>query len=101
MKANAIGAAFKDPRFAPLALAELDRTSVEVSLLSPLEPISFESEPTRSLSSNPAVHGVSFEYGWHKSTFLPQVWEDLPDVQNSWGTSSRKPACRRISGTRK
>jgi len=90
VKANAIGAAFKDPRFAPLALSELDRTSVEVSLLSPLEPISFESEPHALSQIEPGVHGVSFEYGWHKSTFLPQVWEDLPDVHEFIGHLKQK-----------
>src|SRR5687768_10626149 len=39
VKANAVGAAFRDPRFSPLTLEELDRTRLEISLLSPLEPL--------------------------------------------------------------
>ena len=80
VKANAVGAAFRDPRFRPLELEELDRTRVEVSLLSPLEPIPFQEESQALAQLEPGVHGVTFEYGYHRSTFLPQVWEDLPDV---------------------
>lgn len=90
VKANAIGAAFRDPRFPPLALPELDTTSVEVSLLSPLEPLSFDNEQHALSQIEPGVHGVSFEYGWHKSTFLPQVWEDLPDLHEFIGHLKQK-----------
>jgi AmmeMemoRadiSam system protein A len=79
VEANAVSAAFRDPRFRPLHLAELDRTHVEVSLLSPLEPIAFQDEQQALAQIDPGVHGVTFEYGYHKSTFLPQVWEELPD----------------------
>jgi uncharacterized protein len=80
VKANAVNAAFRDPRFRPLHLAELDKTHVEVSLLSALEPIPFQDEQHALAQLEPGVHGVTFEYGYHKSTFLPQVWEELPDV---------------------
>lgn len=80
VKANALGAAFRDPRFRPLELPELDRTQVEVSLLSALEPIAFADEQDALGQVQPGVHGVAFEYGYHRSTFLPQVWEDLPDL---------------------
>jgi AmmeMemoRadiSam system protein A len=80
VKANAVSAAFRDPRFRPLELAELDRTRVEVSLLSPLEPIPFQDEAQALAQLEPGVHGVTFEYGYHRSTFLPQVWEELPDI---------------------
>jgi uncharacterized protein len=80
LKANARGAAFRDPRFAPLACDELDRTSLEVSLLSPLASITFESERHALSQLRPAIDGIVFEYGHHQSTYLPQVWEDLPDA---------------------
>ena len=79
VKANAQAAAFRDPRFAPLTAAEFERTRVEVSLLSPLEPMRFESERDALSKLRPGVDGIVFEYGYHQSTFLPQVWEDLPD----------------------
>jgi len=79
VKANAVSAAFRDPRFRPLHLGELDVTRVEVSLLSALEPIVFEDEQHALAQLEPGVHGITFEYGYHRSTFLPQVWEELPD----------------------
>jgi AmmeMemoRadiSam system protein A len=79
VKANALGAAFRDPRFSPLAVDELDRTRLEVSLLSPLEPLTFQSEEHALSQLLPGQHGVVFEYGYHQSTFLPQVWEEIGD----------------------
>ena len=79
VKANALGAAFRDPRFSPLAAHELDRTRVEVSLLSALEPIAFEDEPDALAQLRPGTDGIVFEYGYHQSTFLPQVWDELAD----------------------
>lgn len=79
VKANAVAAAFRDPRFPPLAAGELDATRIEVSLLSKQEPITFESEADALAQLRPGADGIVFEYGWHRSTFLPQVWEDLPD----------------------
>src|SRR4051812_6327861 len=79
VKANASGAAFHDPRFEPLRGEELDSTRVEVSLLSPMEPLQFESEQDAIAQLRPGFDGIYFEYGYHHGTFLPQVWEDLPD----------------------
>lgn len=79
VRANAVAAAFRDPRFAPLSLAEFDAICVEVSLLSPAEPISATSEREALASLRPHVDGVVLEFGHHRSTFLPQVWEQLPD----------------------
>jgi AmmeMemoRadiSam system protein A len=80
VKANAVGAAFRDPRFPPLKAEELPRTRVELSLLSALEPIAFEDEADAIAQLRPGVDGVVFEYGHHRSTYLPQVWEDLPNA---------------------
>lgn len=80
VKANALAAAFRDPRFAPLSAAELDRTEVEISLLSAMEPMQFSGERDALTQLQPGVHGVVFEFGRHRSTFLPQVWEQLPNV---------------------
>jgi AmmeMemoRadiSam system protein A len=90
VKSNARNAAFRDPRFPPLGTAEFDRTSVEVSLLSPLEPISSGSEAHALAQLRPGVDGVVFEYGYHQSTYLPQVWEDLPDPAEFLATLKQK-----------
>ena len=80
VKANAHAAAFRDPRFAPLSAIELDNTEVEVSLLSIMTPVQFTSERDALTQLKPGEYGVVFEYGRHRSTFLPQVWEQLPHV---------------------
>ncbi len=80
VKANAHAAAFRDPRFAPLAAAELDKIEVEISLLSTTSPMQFSGERDALNQLKPGVHGVVFEYGRYRSTFLPQVWEQLPNV---------------------
>ena len=80
VKANAIGAAFRDPRFQPLALPELEQTRLELSLLSALESVRFENEEHALSQLRPGIDGIVFEYGHHQSTFLPQVWEELPEA---------------------
>jgi AmmeMemoRadiSam system protein A len=77
--ANARAAAWRDPRFPPLTSAELPRTRIEVSLLSPLQPLSFASEADARAQLRPGVDGVVLAYGARRGTFLPQVWEQLPD----------------------
>lgn len=79
VKANAVAAAFRDPRFSPLAERELDATAIEVSVLSPMESMVFANESDALAQLRPGIDGVVFEYDGRHSTFLPQVWEQLPD----------------------
>jgi uncharacterized protein len=79
VKANAVAAAFRDPRFQPLAAEEFSGVAVEVSVLSPLEPLRFSDEPDTLRQLRAGVDGVVFEYGHHTGTFLPQVWEDFKE----------------------
>jgi AmmeMemoRadiSam system protein A len=81
VKSNAIGAAFRDPRFKPLVPNELDVTRIEISLLSGVEPITFENERDALSQLRPGTDGVIFEYGYHQSTFLPQVWDEISDSE--------------------
>lgn len=76
---NARAAAFGDPRFPPLVEEELDHTQVEVSILSKPEPILFMDESDALAQLRPGIDGVIMESGWHRATFLPQVWQQLPD----------------------
>lgn len=78
--ANAKAAAFKDTRFTPLGSEELDETDIEVSLLSPMQSIAFSNEQDALEQLRPDIDGVVFEFGAYRSTFLPQVWQQLPDV---------------------
>ncbi len=90
VRANAVAAAFRDPRFSPLTAEELDITQVEVSLLSPQEAMSFTDEPDALAQLRPGVDGVVLEYGRYRSTFLPQVWEQLPTPQQFMAYLKRK-----------
>ncbi|MFZ5555975.1 MAG: AmmeMemoRadiSam system protein A [Pseudomonadota bacterium] len=90
VRLNAIGAAFRDPRFTPLTLREFERTRIEVSLLSPLEPVTFTSETELLALLRPGVDGLVFRYGHHRSTFLPQVWETLPEPRDFLEQLKRK-----------
>lgn len=77
VKDNAYAAAFRDFRFAPLTASELDATEIEVSLLSPQQPIIFKGEADALTQLRPHIDGIVFQYGHYRSTFLPQVWEQL------------------------
>jgi len=81
VKANAIAAAFRDPRFPPLTQPELGEVSLEVSVLSPIETVRFRDEDDALAQLRPTIDGVIFEYGHHRSTFLPQVWDDFGDAR--------------------
>jgi len=76
---NAQAAAFADPRFRPLRAADVDLVRVEVSVLGPSEPIVFTDRADALRQLRPGVDGVILDAGWHRATFLPQVWDELPD----------------------
>lgn len=76
---NARAAAYRDPRFDPVSAAEMLRLQVEVSVLSPQRALAAESEAEVIAKLRPGVDGVCFSFGHLRSTFLPQVWESLPD----------------------
>ncbi len=79
VRANALAAAFRDPRFMPVGRDEFNDIRIEVSLLSPTEPLIAASENEALAVLRPGVDGLVFEYADHRSTFLPQVWEQLPE----------------------
>lgn len=79
VEANALAAAFRDPRFSPLRRNEFPGTRVEVSLLTPAEPMDFTNEEDALKQLRPGTDGLIFTAGHRRSTFLPQVWESLPE----------------------
>jgi AmmeMemoRadiSam system protein A len=79
VKSNAVAAAFHDPRFPPLAEAELNITEIEISLLSPMQKLDFKTQQEALSKIQAGSDGIVFEYKKYRSTFLPQVWEQLPD----------------------
>jgi hypothetical protein len=90
VKANAKAAAFLDPRFEPLTATEFKTTLVEISLLSPSEALQFDGEAQAIAQLRPGIDGVILEWGRHRGTFLPQVWEQLPDPRRFFGQLKRK-----------
>ena len=80
VKSNAVAAAFKDPRFSPLSSDEFHLIEIEVSLLSAMQPMRFDGEQDALSQLQPGLDGVVFEFGHYRSTFLPQVWEQLPST---------------------
>jgi AmmeMemoRadiSam system protein A len=77
--ANARAAAYRDPRFAPVSARERDALEVEVSVLSAPQPLAVESESEALERLRPGVDGVILRYEHFQATFLPQVWENIPD----------------------
>lgn len=76
---NARSAAFRDPRFPPLRAAELDITRIEVSVLSAPAPMEFASQADALSQLRPGTDGLILAAGGRRATFLPQVWDELPD----------------------
>jgi AmmeMemoRadiSam system protein A len=78
IESNAVAAALRDPRFMPLRQSELASIRVEVSLLSAPEPMAFDGEADALAQLRPGLDGILLECGPSRSTFLPQVWDQLP-----------------------
>jgi AmmeMemoRadiSam system protein A len=76
---NAVNAALRDPRFPPLSARELAETRIEVSVLSEPEPYPFTHRADAVSGLRPGVDGLILEYGSHRGTFLPQVWDSLTE----------------------
>ncbi|SEL62636.1 AmmeMemoRadiSam system protein A [Ectothiorhodospira marina] len=76
---NAWSAAFRDPRFPPLPAAQVDEVAIAISILGPSEPLMVEDEAQLHRTLRPGVDGVILSDGRHRSTFLPVVWETLPN----------------------
>lgn len=87
---NALGAAFRDPRFPELSAAEWPQCQVEVSLLSAPRPIRFTDEPDLLRQIRAGEDGLILEAEGRRATFLPQVWQGVPDKRAFLGELLRK-----------
>jgi MEMO1 family protein len=76
---NALGAAFRDPRFPAMSADEWPQCRVEVSLLSTPKPVRFADEADLLGQIEAGADGLIIEADGKRGTFLPQVWEDLAD----------------------
>jgi AmmeMemoRadiSam system protein B/AmmeMemoRadiSam system protein A len=97
---NAVAAALRDPRFAPLTGADWPRCQVEVSVLSSPKPLRFADEAELLAQLRPGEDGVILEHEGKRGSFLPQVWEGLPEKGAFLGELMRKagiPADTRLA----
>jgi AmmeMemoRadiSam system protein A len=78
---NALNAAFRDPRFPPLGLNELPEVDIEISVLTSPTPFKYSSPQDLVNKLRPGVDGVILKKGMAQSTFLPQVWDQLPQPE--------------------
>jgi AmmeMemoRadiSam system protein B/AmmeMemoRadiSam system protein A len=87
---NALGAAFRDPRFSAMTAGEWPECRVEVSLLSRPKPIRFADEADLLGQICAGEDGLILENNGRRATFLPQVWEGLSDKARFLGELVKK-----------
>ena len=79
VREHAVAAALNDPRFPPVEEAELNGIQIEVSRLTRPVPLEYKDADDLLAKLCPRVDGVILRDGFHRATFLPQVWEKIPD----------------------
>jgi len=79
---HAAAAATQDFRFPPVTPRELPSIHIEISRLTPLEPLEYHDAEELVRLLQPGRDGVVLRDGYHRATFLPQVWEDLPSPED-------------------
>ncbi len=77
---NTVAAALRDRRFAPVTPEEVEALRIEISVLGPLRPLGARVPAERLARLTPGRDGVVLEWQGRRATFLPQVWEKLPDA---------------------
>jgi AmmeMemoRadiSam system protein A len=96
VRAHAVHAAFEDYRFPPVKAEELDKISIEISVLSPPEPLIYNNPADLAGLLHPQIDGVILKDGSRRATFLPQVWEQLPDPKQFLGH-----LCEKMGGSKR
>jgi hypothetical protein len=90
---NARSAATRDPRFQPVRSEELSNIKIEISVLTEPQPLSFKSPEDLLNKLEPGEDGVVLRIGPSGATFLPQVWEQLPDKADFLNHLAQKAGC--------
>jgi len=85
VRINAINAAFRDPRFSPLGKKEWESVKIEVSILTDPKPLEYSDANDLLSKLRAGVDGVILKKGFQQATFLPQVWDQLPDKKQFLG----------------
>ena len=88
---NANSAALKDPRFPSLSAEEFDKIIVEVSILTEPQELNYTSIEDLKSKVRVGIDGVILKNGsYHQATYLPQVWDQLPDFEAFFGYLCQK-----------
>ena len=87
---NAINAAFNDPRFPALTEQELEQAVIEVSILTSPRELEYSDGNELLKKLRPDIDGVIINKGMARATFLPQVWEQLPGIEDFLAHLCRK-----------
>ncbi len=90
IKSNALNAAFCDYRFSPLRLDELKQVHIDISILTPASALSYDDAHDLLMKLRPGIDGVILRHGAAAATFLPQVWDQLPNPEDFLGHLCRK-----------
>ncbi len=90
IKENAVLAGFQDSRFSPVTCEEMEKITIEISILTKPVPLCFQNAEDLKMQLKPGVHGVILSKGFSRATFLPQVWEQLPGIEEFLGQLCRK-----------
>lgn len=87
---NAINAALHDPRFTPVKYDELKDVEIEISVLSIPKKLNYSSPEDLLSKLTPEKDGVILKSGWREATYLPQVWEQIPEKEIFLSSLCRK-----------
>ncbi len=87
---NAVAAALKDTRFLPVTPAELERIEIEISVLTMPRRLEFQSPEDLLAKLRPRVDGVILQVGRRLATYLPQVWEKIPEKETFMSELAQK-----------
>jgi AmmeMemoRadiSam system protein A len=79
VREHAVAAALEDPRFPPVSERELNGINIEVSRLTRPVPLEYKDADDLLAKLRPNIDGVILKDGQRRATFLPQVWEKIPD----------------------
>ncbi|MBX3080851.1 MAG: AmmeMemoRadiSam system protein A [Anaerolineae bacterium] len=82
--------ALHDPRFSPVSANETPDINIEISVLTPPVPLDYESPADLLKRVRPNIDGVFLQHGYHRATYLPQVWESIADPAQFFTMLSRK-----------
>ncbi|MEM5776662.1 MAG: AmmeMemoRadiSam system protein A, partial [Anaerolineaceae bacterium] len=87
---HAAAAAINDFRFLPVEPDEVNEIHIEISVLTAPEKLSYHQPEELYTLIRPGVDGVVIRDGARRATFLPQVWEQLPEMEDFMAHLCRK-----------